>query len=84
MYFVEFTKKSKAQLDKFPEQLRIRIASHLERIKINPFRYIKKKQGTPYFILRIGEYRAILDIKQNKLLILVLEIGHRGKIYKEN
>ena len=34
MYFVEFTKKSKAQLDKFPEQLRIRIASHLERIKI--------------------------------------------------
>ncbi len=83
MYSVEFTKNSKAQLDKLHEQLRIRITSILERIKINPFRSLKRKQGTPYFILRIGEYRAILDVKQNKLLILVLEVGPRKKIYKK-
>lgn len=83
MYFVEFTKRSKAQLDKLPEQLKIRITSALDRIKINPFRSIKRKQGTPYFILRVGMYRAILDIKNNKLIILVLEIGPRGRIYKD-
>ena len=84
MYSVEFTKRSKSQLDKLPEQLRIRIASALDRIKVNPFRHIKRKQGSPHFIFRIGKYRAILDIKQNKLLILVLEVGPRHKIYKDS
>ncbi|MFH1585913.1 MAG: type II toxin-antitoxin system RelE/ParE family toxin [archaeon] len=82
MYSVEFTKRSKAQLDKLHEQLRIRIISTLDRIRILPFNHVKRKQGTPYFILRIGQYRAILDIKNNELIIMVIEIGPRGKIYK--
>ena len=82
MYELEISDKAKKQLINFPSDLRNRIGMVFERIKINPFRSVKRKQSTPYFILRIGEYRAILDIKQNKLLILVLELGPRGKIYK--
>jgi len=82
MYSVEFTKVAEKQLNNLPDLLHNRILLTLDRIKVNPFRHIKRKQGTPYFILRIGNYRTILDIKQNKLLILVLEIGPRGKIYK--
>ena len=82
MYEIELSDKAKKQLKQFPENLQHRIGMVFERIKINPFRSIKRKQGTPYFILRIGEYRVILDVKQNKLIILVLEIGPRKKIYK--
>jgi len=83
MYSVEFTKIAERQLNKLPDLIHDRILLTLDRIKINPFRSIKRKQGTPYSILRIGEHRAILDVRQNKLLILVLEVGPRGKIYKK-
>ena len=31
---------------------------------------------------RIGDYRAICDIQDNKLIVLVLEVGHRGDVYR--
>jgi|TARA_B100001971_G_C17847469_1_gene361720 mRNA interferase RelE/StbE len=82
MYDFILTDKAKKQLNKFPSNLRNRIGIVFERIKIRPYHFVKRKQGTPYYILRIGEHRAILDIKNNKLIILVLEIGYRKNIYK--
>jgi mRNA interferase RelE/StbE len=82
MYKIEFTKKADYQFSKLNKILQERILSTLERIKIRPYHFVKRKQGTSYYILRIGEYRAILDIKNNKLIILVLEIGPRKNIYK--
>jgi len=83
MYDILFHDKAKRQLGKLPLEIQKRILNSLERIKIRPFHFIKKKQGTLYYVLRVGEYRIILDIKQEKLLILVIELGHRKKIYKE-
>ena len=82
MYLVEFSKEAEAQFSKLPKEIRTRILQVLERIKIRPYHFIKRKEGTPYFILRIGDYRAILDIQDNKLIIYVIEIGHRKNIYK--
>ncbi|WP_158822990.1 type II toxin-antitoxin system RelE/ParE family toxin [Granulicella sp. S156] len=31
---------------------------------------------------RIGDYRAICDIQEGKLVVLVLEVGHRGDVYR--
>ena len=83
MYELELSDKAKKQLKNLPDDLQNRIGMVFERIKINPFRSIKRKQNSPYFMLRIGNYRAILDVKQNKLIILVLELGPRKKIYKK-
>lgn len=33
---------------------------------------------------RIGDYRLIAEIQDNKVVILILTIGHRLEIYKEN
>ncbi len=51
----------------------------------NPRSYGKALQGKKYAGLwryRIGDYRLICQIKDNELIILVLEIGHRKDIYK--
>ncbi len=34
------------------------------------------------FQLRIGNYRAILDIIEQKLIVHVIEVGHMKNIYK--
>ena len=83
MYNILFYDKAKRQLGKLPLEIQKRILNSLERIKIRPFHFVKKKQDTPYYALRVGEYRIILDIKQEKLLILIIELGHRKKIYKK-
>ena len=30
---------------------------------------------------RVGDYRILVDIQDNKIVILILDIGHRSKIY---
>ncbi len=83
MYDIFFYDKAKRQFGKLPLKIQKRILNSLERIKIRPFHFVKRKQGTSYYMLRVREYRVILDIKQNKLLILVIELGHRKKVYKK-
>ena len=82
MYSIEFSQTAEKQLYKIEMPVQQRVISVLERIRIRPFHFIKRKQGTPYFILRIGEHRAILDIKEEKNTIFVIEVGHRKNIYE--
>ncbi|MFT4311869.1 MAG: type II toxin-antitoxin system RelE family toxin [Candidatus Woesearchaeota archaeon] len=49
---------------------------------MGPHSYVKKLISSPYFRLRVRDYRVILDIKAGKLLIIVVDIGHRKNTYK--
>ena len=77
-----FTKESKKFLKKLNQQDKNRIISALERCRVRPNSHIKKLVSSPYFRLRVGDYRVILDISTGKLLIIVVEIGNRSNIYK--
>ena len=81
MYSVEFTHTAEKQFCRLSEDIRERIINVLERIKVRPYHFVKRKEGTPYFIVRIGEHRAILDIRNEQLKIFVVEVGHRKNIY---
>ena len=81
MYSVEFSKQAENQFNKLPKEIQERVINVLDRIKVRPYYFVKRLVGSPHYRLRVGDYRAILDIKQNKLLILVLELGHRKNIY---
>ena len=81
MYSIEFTQTAEKQFDKLPKDIQTRIIRVFERIKVRPFHFIKRKEGSPYFIMRIGDYRAILDVQIEKSIIYVIEAGHRKNIY---
>ncbi len=81
MYNVEFSKTAEKEFYKLEKESQIRIASSLDRIKIRPYPYVKKLVGCPYFALRVGDYRIILDIREDKMIIFVIELGHRKRIY---
>lgn len=82
MYSVEFSKNAEEQFSKLSKEIQSRIIDVLERIKIRPHHFAKRMSGSSYFILRIGKYRMILDIRNDKLIIYVIEVGLRGNIYK--
>lgn len=83
MYTIFFSQTAEKQFKKLNKELQKRIKSSLKRIKFRPYPHIKKLVKTPYFSVRVGDYRLILDIQESKLIILVIEIGHRKKIYKK-
>jgi len=81
MYNVEFSKKAEEQLSKLEVEIQERVINVLERIKIRPFSFVKHLVNSPYYRLRVSDYRVILDIRQDKLIIFVIELGHRKNIY---
>ena len=82
MYEIILHNIAKKQLSKLDIKLQNRILKTLERIKIRPHSFVKNLSGSPNFRLRVGDYRVILKIINNKLIIFVLELGHRKNIYK--
>ncbi len=82
-YEIIFTDTSRKQFKKLEKDIQERIVKALERIRMRPEAHVKKLVGDPGYRLRVGEYRVILDIEKDKLIILVIKIGHRKNIYKK-
>lgn len=82
MYEVVISEKALKQLKKLEKDIQERIIHALERIRIRPEAYVIKLVGDQAYKLRVGDYRVLLDVDKNKLLILVIKVGHRKNIYK--
>ena len=82
MYELFYSKKAKKQIMKLEKKNQEHILAVLERARIRPHAFFTRIVGGKFFRLKAGKYRVIADIKQNKLIILVLKVAHRKKIYK--
>ena len=69
------------QLRKLDTKIRERIIATLERIRIRPEVYLKKLVGDEGYRLRVGDYRVVVDLDKERLIILVLKLGHRRNVY---
>jgi mRNA interferase RelE/StbE len=82
-YEIIFSDQALRQLKKLEKTVLGRIIAALERIRIRPQAYVTKLVGDPGYKLRVGDYRLIMDIENNKLTILVLKAGHRKNMYQK-
>ena len=82
MYEVIFTPKAEKQLEKLPKDIRRRILQALKRIRIRPESHLVKLVDDPAYKFRVGDYRLFIDIIHNKLILLVVKVGHRRNVYK--
>lgn len=81
IYKLLYTEKAVKQFKKLERKVQERIKSALERIRIRPYAYVTKMVGESHYKVRVGDYRVIMDIEDQKLLILVIKVGHRKNIY---
>lgn len=58
-----------------------RIVTKLEGIIDNPFAFTDKLQGSNLRKLRVGVYRVIVSLEEQKITIFIVEVGHRSKVY---
>ncbi|MFJ8112854.1 type II toxin-antitoxin system RelE/ParE family toxin [Streptomyces sp. NPDC096132] len=85
-YAFEFTAAARRQLQAIDQTTALRILHALSRLGDDPYRDdadVKKLSGhDDLYRLRVGAYRIAYVIDDGKLVILVVEVGHRREIYR--
>jgi mRNA interferase RelE/StbE len=81
---IEFTNSAAKALAAIPRKDQKRIARKIESLAENPPAPAKTKMkgNNPFHRVRAGDYRIIYEIQNEILLILILKIGHRKKVYR--
>ncbi len=54
----------------------------LRLLKEDPFQYLEHFEGQDYYKLKVGDYRALIDVDKEQRIIFVQVLDHRSKIYK--
>jgi len=83
MVDVKFTDPAKNQLSKLEKDVRLRIYDKLEEVKDWPNHFLVKLKGYPYYKLRVGDYRIIINWKKEREQLWVIAAGHRSNIYEK-
>jgi len=86
VYKLEIKKQPAKYIDKRNPKEKVRIAQAFSKLQENPYRRdldIKKMRGHANdYRLRIGKYRFLYTIIENRLLIYMYKADTRGDVYK--
>lgn len=83
---IDFTEKSERQLSKLDKSTKRQIVSYLrelERLE-DPRSRGKALTGKlrGLWRYRVGDYRLVCSLEDGRLLILILNVDHRSKVYQ--
>ena len=82
---VEFTPCAEKALKRLDHSVGKRVVGKLQEIQgaDDPRDFLKPMTGplTGMFRLRVGDYRVIVDIQDERCVILALDVGHRSVVY---
>lgn len=85
VYNIAFSKEAAKSLQRMPRSTAQLIREKLEIIAADPYAdhpNAKKLQGREGYRLRIGDWRVVYKIQNERFIIIVLKIASRGEIYK--
>jgi len=86
-YTLIYSNRAIKSLKQIPIEYSEKIMDGLDSLagEADPKKHVKKIKGNhqpPFYSLRMGDYRVILTIIEDKMIIHVVEAGHRSKIYR--
>jgi mRNA interferase RelE/StbE len=82
-YTVEILRVAQAQLTRIARQDRDRIIAAIRALANTPRPHgCKKLSGRPAWRVRVGTYRVVYEIHDDRLVVVVVTIGHRKEVYR--
>ena len=87
-YTVEYTAQAVKELKKLDTQNRALIIGWIEKNLVgctDPRQHGKglTANRSGQWRYRVGDYRLLAEIQDKKIVILILNVGHRSEIYKQ-
>ena len=87
-YSVEYTERARRCIRKLDPSVRVFIKAWIDKNLVgcdDPRRHGKglTANRSGQWRYRVGDYRILADIQDEKLVILVIDIGHRKDVYRD-
>jgi len=82
VYRIVWSESAARQLAKLDRSVAKRILERVQELESDPYRLLRRLVGVPYYRLRVGDFRVIVEVAQDRLLVLVLKVGHRSTVYE--
>ena len=82
-YTVFLHPKAAKELNKLEAGIRARIVERARELRHNPAGIGKSLRQSDFWSLRVGDYRAIYCIDLDRKQVVILFVGHRGKVYDD-
>ena len=82
-YRVDFAPEAMRQIARLDPAVKERIRQAIERLRTGP-ELGKRLSGilADRWSYRVGDWRILYKIRKNELLIIVVTVGHRGRVYR--
>ena len=84
-YIVEFAPAARRQLRKLDRPVQKRVLRRVEKLENQPRpKTAETLKGTTGIVYRVreGDYRIIYTFEDDRLIVLVVRIGHRSEVYR--
>ena len=84
MYTIEIAPAAERALKKLQADIQKRIIKALLKLEADPRPAdVKKLSGEDdLYRIRVGDYRIVYQIQDNKLVVLVVRVAHRREVYR--
>ena len=85
MFRVEWSERAVRQLDRLDRQVARAIVRYLaERVQAveGPRSLVRPLRGEGLWRYRVGDYRVLCQIRDDVMIVLVIEVGHRRDVYR--
>ncbi len=81
---LEFSKSAEKSILKLDKKIQEELKKYFKKVIDNPKAFGKALNGNKKGLwrYRIGDYRAICEIKEKELIIFTLLVDHRRKVYE--
>ena len=83
-YRVVYTRAARKALDDLDASPARRIAAAVEALATNPHppKSLKLTGEDNAWRIRVGDYRIVYSIEDDTVVVLILRIGQRGRVYR--
>jgi mRNA interferase RelE/StbE len=84
LYRIEFAPASIKQLESLPRKVQVRIAAKINDLSsdLRPPGCAKLRDSEDIYRIRVSDYPVLYQVKDGVLLVLVVKVGKRERIYK--
>lgn len=83
MYAVFIERYAQKQIAKLDKKIIPVVKEAIAGLALNPRpNGYKKLKGEEAYRIRVGDYRVIYEIEDDKIIVTVVSVGHRKDIYK--
>lgn len=85
-YRVVLAPAAERRLSKLEAAVQRRIIRALHELEVEPrprgAALLAGRPGERTWRIRVGDYRVIYEIHDDRLMVLVVRVGHRGEVYR--